>query len=107
MGIPVRKGKTVMAKKKSESILVPLVSAYDATRIYDPIPLKTSVGKMTVTRDGAFPKTIRFENIVAFGDEALVESKVYETLKVFLGNTSPAGFVVSVEYDQDHSDAYP
>ena len=49
MGIPVRKGKTVMAKKKSESILVPLVSAYDATRIYDPIPLKTSVGKMTVT----------------------------------------------------------
>ena len=102
MGIPVRKGKTVMAKKKSESILVPLVSAYDATRIYDPIPLKTSVGKMTVTRDGAFPKTIRFENIVAFGDEALVESKVYETLKVFLGNTSPAGFVVSVEYDQDH-----
>lgn len=91
-----------MKNKKSESILVPLISAYDARRIYDPIPLKTSVGKMTVTRDDAFPKTIRFENIVAFGDEATIESKVYETLTVFLGNTSPAGFVVSVEYDQDH-----
>lgn len=91
-----------MKNKKSESILVPLISAYDARRIYDPIPLKTSVGKMTVTRDDAFPKTIRFENIVAFGDEASIESKVYETLTVFLGNTSPAGFVVSVEYDQDH-----
>lgn len=91
-----------MKKKKSESILVPLMSAYDPRRIYDPIPLKTSVGKMTVTRDDAFPKTIRFENIVAFGDEATIESKVYETLTVFLGNTSPAGFVVSVEYDQDH-----
>lgn len=79
-----------MTKKKSESILVPLMSAYDARRIYDPIPLKTSVGKMTVTRDDAFPKTIRFENIVAFGDEATIESKVYETLTVFLGNTSPA-----------------
>lgn len=91
-----------MTKKKSESILVPLMSAYDARRIYDPIPLKTSVGKMTVTRDDAFPKSIRFENIVAFGDEATIESKVYETLTVFLGNTSPAGFIVSVEYDQDH-----
>lgn len=91
-----------MTKKKSESILVPLMSAYDARRIYDPIPLKTSVGKMTVTREDAFPKTIRFENIIAFGDEARIESKVYETLTVFLGNTSPAGFVVSVEYDQDH-----
>ena len=67
-----------MKNKKSESILVPLISAYDARRIYDPIPLKTSVGKMTVTRDDAFPKTIRFENIVAFGDEATIESKVYE-----------------------------
>lgn len=91
-----------MTKKKSESILVPLMSAYDARRIYDPIPLKTSVGKMTVTRDDTFPKSIRFENIVAFGDEATIESKVYETLTVFLGNTSPAGFIVSVEYDQDH-----
>lgn len=91
-----------MAKKKFESILVPLVSAYDATRLYEPIPLETSVGKMTVTRDDAFPKTIRFENIVAFGEEAIIESKVYETLTVFLGNASPAGFVVTVEYDRDH-----
>ena len=67
-----------MKNKKSESILVPLITAYDARRIYDPIPLKTSVGKMTVTRDDAFPKTIRFENFVSFKDEALVESEVFE-----------------------------
>lgn len=91
-----------MVKKKSESMLVPLLPRFDAAGIYDPYPLRTSVGKMTVTRDDAFPGTIRFENIVAFGDEATIESKVYETLTVFLGNTSPAGFVVSVEYDQDH-----
>lgn len=69
-----------MKNKKSESILVPLISAYDARRIYDPYPLRTSVGKMTVTRDDAFPGTIRFENFVSFKDEALVESKVFETL---------------------------
>lgn len=91
-----------MTKKKTESILVPLLPRFDSTSFYDPYPLRTSVGKMTVTRDDAFPGTIRFENIVAFGDEATIESKVYETLTVFLGNTSPAGFVVTVEYDQDH-----
>ena len=91
-----------MKNKKSESILVPLISAYDARRIYDPIPLKTSVGKMTVTRDDAFPGTIRFENFVSFKDEALVESKVFETLLTFLGSSTSAGYVVSVEYDRDH-----
>lgn len=91
-----------MKNKKSESILVPLISAYDARRIYDPYPLRTSVGKMTVTRDDAFPGTIRFENFVSFKDEALVESKVFETLLTFLGSSSSAGYVVSVDYDRDH-----
>lgn len=102
METPGRKGYTVMAKKKTESILVPLLPRFDAAGIYDPYPLRTSVGKMTVTRDDAFPGTIRFENFVSFKDEALVESKVFETLLTFLGSSSSAGYVVSVEYDRDH-----
>lgn len=66
-----------MGKKKSETILVPLLPRFDAAGIYDPYPLRTSVGKMTVTRDDAFPRTIRFENFVSFKEEALVESKVF------------------------------
>lgn len=46
--------------------------------------------------------TIRFENFVSFKDEALIESKVFETLLTFLGNTTSAGYVVSVDYDRDH-----
>lgn len=91
-----------MVKKKSESILVPLLPRFDAAGIYDPYPLRTSVGKMTVTRDDAFPGTIRFENFISFKDEALVESKVFETLLSFLGSSTSAGFVVSVDYDRDH-----
>lgn len=91
-----------MAKKKTESILVPLLPRFDSTSFYDPYPLRTSVGKMTVTRDDAFPGTIRFENFVSFKDEALIESKVFETLLTFLGNTTSAGYVVSVDYDRDH-----
>lgn len=91
-----------MAKKKTESILVPLLPRYDAAGIYDPHPLRALVGKMTVTRDDAFPGTIRFENLVSFKDEALVESKVFKTLSVFLGNASPAGYVVSVDFNRDH-----
>lgn len=91
-----------MAKNKSETILVPLLPKYDASSIYYSSPLKTSVGKMTVTREDAFPGTIRFDNNVPFKDEAQVESKVFETLSVFLGITSPAGYVVNVEYDRDH-----
>ena len=91
-----------MAKKKSESILVPLLPRFDAAGIYDPYPLRTSVGKMTVTRDDAFPGTIRFENFVSFKDEALVESKVFETLLTFLGSSTSAGYVISVDYDRDH-----
>lgn len=61
-----------MVKKITESILVPLLprydvsSIYDLNRIYDMNPLRTLVGKMTVTRDDAFPGTIRFENTVYF-----------------------------------------
>lgn len=102
METPGRKGYTVMAKKKTESILVPLLPRFDSTSFYDPYPLRTSVGKMTVTRDDAFPGTIRFENFVSFKDEALIESKVFETLLTFLGNTTSAGYVVSVDYDRDH-----
>lgn len=91
-----------MVKKKSESILVPLLPRFDAAGIYDPYPLRTSVGKMTVTRDDAFPGTIRFDNFISFKDEALVESKVFETLLPFLGSSTSAGFVVSVDYDRDH-----
>lgn len=91
-----------MVKKKSESILVPLLPRFDAAGIYDPYPLRTSVGKMTVTRDDAFPGTIRFENFISYKDEALVESKVFETLLPFLGSSTSAGFVVSVDYDRDH-----
>lgn len=91
-----------MAKKKTESILVPLLPRFDAAGIYDPYPLRTSVGKMTVTRDDAFPGTIRFENCVSFKDEALVESKVFETLLPFLGSSTSAGYVISVDYDRDH-----
>lgn len=91
-----------MTKKKSESILVPLLPRFDAAGIYDPYPLRTSVGKMTVTRDDAFPRTIRFENFVSFKDEVQVESKVLETLLAFLGNTTSAGFIVNVEYDHGH-----
>lgn len=91
-----------MVKKKSESMLVPLLPRFDAAGIYDPYPLRTSVGKMTVTRDDAFPRTIRFENFVSFKDEALVESEVFETLLPFLGSSTSAGFVVSVDYDRDH-----
>lgn len=91
-----------MAKKKTESILVPLLPRFDAAGIYDPYPLRTSVGKMTVTRDDAFPGTIRFENCVSFKDEALVESKVVETLLPFLGSSTSAGYVISVDYDRDH-----
>lgn len=57
---------------------------------------------MTVTRDDAFPGTIRFENFISFKDEALIESKVFETLLTFLGSTTSAGYVVSVDYDRDH-----
>ena len=97
-----------MVKKITESILVPLLprydvsSIYDLNRIYDMNPLRTLVGKMTVTRDDAFPGTIRFENTVYFKDEALVESKVFETLLAFLGITKSAGFIVNVDYDRDH-----
>lgn len=91
-----------MAKKKTESILVPLLPRFDAEGIYDPYPLRTSVGKMTVTRDDAFPGTIRFENCVSFKDEALVESKVFETLLPFLSSSTSAGYVISVDYDRDH-----
>lgn len=91
-----------MVKKKSESILVPLLPRFDAAGIYDPYPLRTSVGKMTVTRDDAFPGIIRFENFISFKDEALVESKVFEPLLPFLGSSTSAGFVVSVDYDRDH-----
>lgn len=91
-----------MAKKKTESILVPLLPRFDAEGIYDPYPLRTSVGKMIVTRDDAFPGTIRFENCVSFKDEALVESEVFETLLPFLGSSTSAGFVVSVDYDRDY-----
>lgn len=91
-----------MVKKKSESMLVPLLPRFDAAGIYDPYPLRTSVGKMIVTRDDAFPGTIRFENFISFKDEALVESKVVETLLPFLGSSTSAGFVVSVDYDRDH-----
>ena len=91
-----------MVKKKSESMLVPLLPRFDAAGIYDPYPLRTSVGKMTVTRDDAFPGTIRFENFISFKDEALVESEVFETLLPFLGSSTSAGFVVSVDYDRDH-----
>lgn len=91
-----------MVKKKSESMLVPLLPRFDAAGIYDPYPLRTSVGKMIVTRDDAFPGTIRFENFVSFKDEALVESEVFETLLPFLGSSTSAGFVVSVDYDRDH-----
>lgn len=91
-----------MAKKKTESILVPLLPRFDAAGIYDPYPLRTSVGKMTVTRDDAFPGTIRFENCVSFKDEALVESKLFETLSTFLGSSSSAGYVISVDYDRDY-----
>lgn len=102
METPGRKGQTVMAKKKTESILVPLLPRFDSTSFYDPYPLRTSVGKMTVTRDDAFPGTIRFENFVSFKDEALVESKIFETLLTFLGSSTSAGYVVSVDYDRDH-----
>ena len=102
METPGRKGQTVMVKKKTESILVPLLPRYDAAGIYNPYPLRTSVGKMTVTRDDAFPRTIRFENFVSFKDEAMVESKVFETLLTFLGSTTSAGYVISVDYDRDH-----
>lgn len=108
METPGRKGQTVMVKKITESILVPLLprydvsSIYDLNRIYDMNPLRTLVGKMTVTRDDAFPGTIRFENTVYFKDEALVESKVFETLLAFLGITKSAGFIVNVDYDRDH-----
>lgn len=102
METPGRKGQTVMAKKKTESILVPLLPRFDSTSFYDPYPLRTSVGKMTVTRDDTFPGTIRFENFVSFKDEALVESKVFETLLTFLGSSTSAGYVVSVDYDRDH-----
>ena len=91
-----------MGKKKSETILVPLLPRFDAAGIYDPYPLMTSVGKMTVTRDDAFPRTIRFENFVSFKEEALVESKVFETLLPFLGSSTSAGYVISVDYDRDH-----
>lgn len=91
-----------MVKKKSESMLVPLLPRFDAAGIYDPYPLRTSVGKMTVTRDDAFPGTIRFENFISFKDEALVESEVFETLLPFLGSSTSAGFVVSVDYGRDH-----
>lgn len=91
-----------MVKKKTESILVPLLPRYDVSSIYDPHPLRTSVGKMTVTRDDAFPGTIRFENSVSFKDEVQVESKVFETLLAFLGITTSAGFIVNVEYDHGH-----
>ena len=91
-----------MVKKKSESMLVPLLPRFDAAGIYDPYPLRTSVGKMTVTRDDAFPRTIRFENFVSFKDEALVESKVFETLLTFLGSSTSAGYVISVDHDRDH-----
>lgn len=91
-----------MVKKKSESMLVPLLPRFDAAGIYDPYPLRTSVGKMIVTRDDAFPGTIRFENFISFKDEALVESEVFETLLPFLGSSTSAGFVVSVDYDRDH-----
>lgn len=91
-----------MVKKITESILVPLLPRYDVSSIYDPHPLRTSVGKMTVTRDDAFPGTIRFENCVSFKDEALVESKVFETLLPFLGSSTSAGYVISVDYDRDH-----
>lgn len=91
-----------MVKKKSETILVPLLPRFDAAGIYDPYPLRTSVGKMTVTRDDAFPRTIRFENFVSFKEEAQVESKVFETLLPFLGSSTSAGYVISVDYDRDH-----
>lgn len=91
-----------MVKKITESILVPLLPRYDESSIYDPHPLRTSVGKMTVTRDDAFPGTIRFENSVSFKDEVQVESKVFETLLAFLGITTSAGFIVNVEYDHGH-----
>lgn len=91
-----------MVKKKSESILVPLLPRYDASSIYNRRPFRESIGRMTVTRDDAFPRTVKFENNVSFRDEALIESKVFETLSVFLGNTSPGGYVVSVEYYQGH-----
>lgn len=91
-----------MVKKITESILVPLLPRYDVSSIYDPHPLRTSVGKMTVTRDDAFPGTIRFENSVSFKDEVQVESKVFETLLAFLGITTSAGFIVNVEYDHGH-----
>lgn len=91
-----------MVKKKTESILIPLLPRYDAAGIYNPYPLRTSVGKMTVTRDDAFPRTIRFENLVSFKDEAMVESKVFETLLPFLGSSTSAGYVISVDYDRDH-----
>ena len=57
---------------------------------------------MTVTRDDAFPGTIRFENFVSFKNEALVESKVFETLLPFLGSSTSAGYVISVDYERDH-----
>lgn len=91
-----------MVKKITESILVPLLPRYDVSSIYDPHPLRTSVGKMTVTRDDAFPGTIRFENSVSFKDEVQVESKVFETLLAFLSITTSAGFIVNVEYDHGH-----
>lgn len=101
-GNPWKKGPNGYGKEKTESILVPLLPRYDAAGIYNPYPLRTSVGKMTVTRDDAFPRTIRFENFVSFKDEAMVESKVFETLLTFLGSTTSAGYVISVDYDRDH-----
>lgn len=39
METPVRMGRTVMAKNRSESILVLLLTRYDAASIYDHLPV--------------------------------------------------------------------